>query len=373
MIFQEKNLKSFDFLLLFLVVALSVIGIILVGSATKVNVTGVSNTADKQKILLMCGFILLFIASFLDLDFLCRFYIPIYILNVLLLLFVLLFAADDGTNVNRWIGIGSFGIQPSEFSKIFMILFMAKIIDKNQENINNYKTLLILAILILIPVFLIYEQPSLSAAIVVGMVSCIMMFLGGVKYDIILILCAVALIFVSFVYVDAHLENHIIIDKILQPYQIERIVGTSTDQTGYSIQAIASGQLIGKGLYNGEVNQLNYLSESHTDFIFSVLSEEFGFIGSVGVLFITLIIVIKCMYTATKASTNIGKLICAGTGAMIGFQSFLHVGVGIGILTNTGVAYPFLSNGGSSLWINMIAIGFVLNVGMTQKSQNSQF
>ncbi len=369
MFFQSKNLKSLDFSLLFLVLTLSVIGVILVGSATKVNVTGFSTTMNKQKILLLSGFILLTMSAFLDIELLCKFYIPIYLLNIFLLLFVLLFTTDDGTGVNRWIGIGGFGIQPSEFSKIFMIIFMAKIVDIKKDEINEPKTIIMLAILILIPVLLIYEQPSLSAAIIVFAVSSIIMFLGGVKYDLILILGAIALILVSFIYVDAHLENHILVDKILQPYQIERIVGTSKDQTNYSIQAIASGQLTGKGLYNGEVNQLNYLSESHTDFIFSVLSEEFGFIGSVGVLLMTLIIVLKCMLVATKANTYVNKLICAGTGAMIGFQAFFHVGVGVGILPNTGVAYPFLSTGGSSLWINMIAIGFVLNIGMSQNSQ----
>ncbi len=366
---QSKNLKSFDFLLFVLVLTLAIIGVVLVGSATKINITGQSSTMDKQLILLFLGLILLFLSAFVDYQFVCKFYIPIYILNICLLLFVLLFTEDDGTGVNRWIGIGGFGIQPSEFSKIFMILFMAKIIDLKQQEINEFPVLALLIGLILLPVLLIYKQPSLSAAIVVFAVSCSILFLGGVKYEYILIAGGLALIFVSFVYVDAHLENHIIVDKFLKPYQIARIVGTSKDQTGYSIQAIASGQLMGKGLYNGEVNQLNYLSESHTDFIFSVLSEEFGFVGSVGVLLLTGVIVLRCVYTGINSPTNLGRLICAGVGAMIGFQAFFHIGVGVGLLPNTGVAYPFLSTGGSSLWINMMGIGFVLNVGMSQKSQ----
>lgn len=369
MIFQKKNIKSLDFLLLFLVLGLAIFGVVLVGSATKMNVTGQSSTYDKQKILLLCGIVLLILAAFVDLDLLCKFYIPIYILNIALLLFVLLFTEDDGTGVNRWIGIGGFGIQPSEFSKIFMILFMAKLIDNKKDKINEFPTLILVLVLMLIPVFLIYEQPSLSAAIVVGVVGCAMLFLSGIKYEYILIAGALAIISVSFIYVDAHLENHIIVDKILQPYQIERIVGTSQDQTNYSIQAIASGQLSGKGLYNGEVNQLNYLAESHTDFIFSVLSEEFGFIGSVSVILVTFIIVLKCMLISYGANTDLERLISAGVGSMIGFQAFFHVGVGVGILPNTGVAYPFLSTGGSSMWINFIAIGLVLNIGMSQKNQ----
>lgn len=366
---KNRSFRNFDFLLFFVVIAVGIMGITLVGSATKVNITGSSSEMNKQIILFLLGIVLLLLAAFIDYQFIVKFYISIYILNICLLLFVLLFGKDDGTNVNRWIGIGSFGIQPSEFSKIFMILFMAKFIDIKKEYINDFKTLAFAIVLIAIPAFLIFKQPSLSASIVVFIVSCAMLFLGGVKYSYFLTALAIAIIVVSFVYVDANLENHILVDKILKDYQIDRIVGTSKDQTNYSIQAIASGQLNGKGLYNGDVNQLNYLSESHTDFIFSVLSEEFGFIGSITTLSLVFFIVLKCMITAQNSATNVGRLIAAGVGTMIGFQAFFHVGVGTGLLPNTGVAFPFLSTGGSSLWINMIGIGLVINVSMTQKNQ----
>lgn len=365
---NNRNFRNFDFVLFLLVITIAIIGIILVGSATKVNLTGQSSSMNKQIILFICGLVLMFLATFIDYQIIAKCYIPIYAINILLLLFVLFFGKDDGTNVNRWIGIGGFGIQPSEFSKIFMILFMAKFIDLKQEAINEPKMLAFAMFLIVIPVLLIFKQPSLSAAIVVFIVSCAIMFLGGVKYSYFLVAGAVAIIVVSFIYVDAHLENHIVVDKILKEYQIERIVGTSKDQTNYSIQAIASGQLKGKGLYNGEVNQLNYLAESHTDFIFSVFAEEFGFIGSVGIIALIFTIVLKCMVIAQNSLTNVGRLISAGVGTMIGFQTFFHVGIGTGILPNTGVAFPFLSTGGSSLWINMIGIGLVLNVGMTRKN-----
>lgn len=366
---QNRNLKNFDFSLLFLVVIAAIIGIVLVGSATKVNLTGYSSQMEKQKILFILGLVLLFLATFIDYEFITRFFIPIYLLNICLLVFVLFFGSDDGTNVNRWIGIGAFGIQPSEFSKIFMILFMAKFIDIKKESINEFKTLAVLIGLILLPTMLIFKQPSLSASIIVFAVSCTMLFLGGVKYNYFLTAGAIGILVISFIYVDAHLPNHIIIDKVLKEYQIQRIVGTSKDQTNYSIAAIASGQLTGKGLYNGEVNQLNYLSESHTDFIFSVLSEEFGFIGSVSMLTLIFVIVIKCMLIAQNSATDVGRLISAGVGSMIGYQAFFHVGVGTGLLPNTGVAFPFLSTGGSSLWINMIGIGLVLNVSLSQKKR----
>ncbi len=361
-----RNYRSFDFILLGLVIILSIIGIVLVGSATKINLVGTSDAYEKQKMLFLTGAVLLFFSAFINYEFICKFYIPIYIVNIIFLLYVLLFTSDDGTGVNRWIGIGAFGIQPSEFSKIFMILFMSTFINKNKDSINDVKMIFIIAILVIIPVGLIYKQPSLSASVIVFVVSASIIFIGGLNYKIVVTCLAFGVVVVAFVYFDAHLENHILIDKILEPYMIERIIGSSMDQTNYSIQAIASGQLSGKGLYQGSVNQLNYLSMSHNDFIYSVLGEEFGFIGSVTVLVLTLLIVLKCTITAYKANTFLGTLIASGVGAMIGFQAFFHIGVGIGLLPNTGVAYPFMSTGGSAMWINMIGIGLVINVGMSR-------
>ncbi len=359
--------KAFDFILLGLVIILSIIGIMLVGSATRINLIGITGGAyEKQKILFLMGCVLLLLSAFINYEFICKFYIPIYILNLMFLVYVLLFTSDDGTGVNRWIGFGSFGIQPSEFSKIFMILFMSKFIDKHRDKINNFWMIIIMAILIIIPVGLIYKQPSLSASLIVLTVSASILFIGGLNYKLTITAITIGIVCVSFVYFDAHLEEHIFIDKILSPYMIDRITGASTDQTNSSIQAIASGQLSGKGLYQGSVNQLNYLSMSHNDFIFAVLGEEFGFTGSVAVIAITTLIVLKCLITAYSSNTFLGKLIASGVGVMIGFQAFFHIGVGIGLLPNTGIAYPFMSTGGSALWINMIGIGLVINVGMSR-------
>ena len=135
-------------------------------------------------------------------------------------------------------------------------------------------------------------------------------------------------------------------------------------QTKNSIWAIGSGGLNGKGLYQGTINQLSYLPESHNDFIFSVIGEEFGFIGCIAVLAIMLLIILRCIFIANRAYDNIGKYIVSGIAGMFAFQVFVNVGVATGLLPNTGMPFPFLSYGGSSIWMNMTAIGLVLNVGM---------
>lgn len=358
-----RDLKSFDFILFLLCILLGIIGIILISSATRANILGITDETISQIIWLTTGTIILFFASFIDYRFISKFYIPIYVLNIVLLILVFLLG-DNIRGTQRWLSIGSFTIQPSEFSKLFMIIFLSKFISKRYDSINTIKVLFVTFCLIALPVSLIFIQPALSACLVVFIVSVFILYVGGLSYKIVLPAAIIGITIIGFILYDAHLENHIIIDKILTTYQIGRITGESMDQTLFSIKAIASGQLIGKGMFNGSVNQLNYLSDSHNDFIFSVLCEEFGFIGAIFVLFLILLLILRCLYIGFTAKTLEGTLICTGVATMIGFQTFFNVGVGTGLLPNTGMPFPFLSSGGSSLWITMTCIGLVINVGM---------
>ena len=135
-------------------------------------------------------------------------------------------------------------------------------------------------------------------------------------------------------------------------------------QTEKAINAIGAGQLHGKGLYQGTLNQLSYLPEPHNDFIFSVIGEEFGFIGCVIVLLLLLFIIFRCILIAVSIRDLFSQLIVVGVAGMIAFQTFVNVGVATGIMPNTGMSLPFVSYGGSSMWTNMAAIGLVLNIGM---------
>jgi len=364
---SKKNLLLIDFILIFLVFAVSVFGIILIGSATKINVLGGNGEFESQIMWFITGIFFMIAAAFIDYHFICKFYIPIYIVNIILLVLVLFFGYGKG-DVSRWI----FGIQPSEFSKIFMILFLAKYVDKNQEVINKFKTLSVVFIATIIPTVLIKAQPSLSASLVTIAIMLVILFVGNLSKKYILIALAVIIPIATIFFIDLFSENQSVLRLFLEDYHIGRILSAINPdwsdplyyQTRNSIWAIGSGALNGKGLYRGTVNQLSYLPESHTDFIFSVMGEEFGFIGCITVLVIMLLIILRCLFIANRAIDNMGKLIVSGIAGMFAFQVFVNVGVATGLLPNTGMPFPFLSYGGSSMWVNMIAVGFVINVGL---------
>ena len=178
-------------------------------------------------------------------------------------------------------------------------------------------------------------------------------------------------------YLDLISEHHRILSLFLNEYQIDRILplvnpdlsSSNYYQTKNSIWAIGSGQLRGKGLYNGTINQLSYLPYSHNDFIFSVVGEEFGFLGCLGVLAVMFVIISRCIKISLTSEDNLGALVAGGVAGMLCFQTFVNVGVATGILPNTGMPFPFMSYGGSAMWVDMICIG--LSVGM--KKPKSMF
>ena len=369
-----RRFESFDFILVILVLAITAAGIVIVGSATRINL-GYSRTSfETQIIWAATGFALLLAAAFVDYNFIARFYIPIYVVNILLLVLVL-FLDRTTRGVTRWLRIGSFGIQPSEFAKLFMIIFMAKFIDNNREKINNIFVYLSVLALISIPAVLIYIQPSLSATVVVLVTGVFLLYVGGLSYKKIIVSLLVVLPIIAFVYFDVQSDRPLLLEyRILREYQFDRLqlaLNPTYDpdayrQTQNSLHAIGSGMLTGKGLFGGPINQAGYIYSSYSDFLFSVIGEEFGFLGCMAVLIVMFLIILKCLATAWRAPDLCGKLIASGVACMLFFQTFVNVGVATDIMPNTGMPLPFMSYGGSSMWVNMTAIGLVLNVRMSK-------
>jgi rod shape determining protein RodA len=321
-----------------------------------------------QQVWFAVGFVFMLVAAFVDYHYIASFYIPIYALNILLL--VLVFVLDTDPNPlapSRWINFERIGIpvgiQPSEFCKIFMIIFLAKFIDKKNESINNVSVLLLIILSAALPVLLVYLQPSLTVSICIAAMSAIIIFAGNVSYKYVLVVSALAVLFVLFILYDMQRESPFIADKILQGYQEGRF--TVGEQTLLSQESIGSGQLYGKGLYKGR--GIIDLPLSENDFIFAVVGEEFGFMGCVTVLGVMLLIILKCLLIAQHAADLMGKLIASGVAGLLAVQIFINTGVATGLLPNTGITFPFLSAGGSALWVNMMNIGLVLNVGMSKQ------
>ncbi len=365
--------KNLDWYLIIAVVALSIFGIICIGSATHINLGESRSTYYSQIVWVSVGVIIMFIVANVNLEFFSNFYKYIYIFNIILLVAVLLIGTE-ANGATRWIYFGPVGIQPSEFSKIVIIFTLAKVIDKNRQRINNKIILVEVCLFVLIPILLIQKQPSLSASLVLFAILAVELFVAGLDYKYIGIALAIVVPIILFIVWDVLREDPIIIDKILRPHQITRILTflrPEADPDNYyqtlkSISAIGSGQLMGKGLYEGTLNQLSYLPEPYNDFIFSVIGEEFGFIGCVSVLAVQFFIIFRCTLTALNCRDKFLQLVAAGIIGMIAFQTFVNTGVATGMLPNTGMSLPFVSYGGSSMWTNMAAIGLILNINLKQ-------
>jgi len=371
--FREYDFKRYDLFFVALIAVLSIIGIFAIKSATMANIHDSTDIFVKKQIAgLVSGFIIMIIVSLIDYRFVGRFYWVVYGLNIILLIAVL-FIGKSVNNATRWINIGGFTIQPSEFCKVFLIIFLAKFIDKNKERINKPLFILLVIGLVSVPMYLIYKQPNLSTSIIIVSILGVILFISGLKYKYILgtIAILIPIMIVGFWYIQQ--PNQV----LLKEYQVKRIMtavypekATTSEkfQTNNSIQAIGSGKLYGKGMYQGKLNQYNYLPEPQTDFIYSIVGEEFGFIGCSTILMLMLILIIRCLWIAKDTKDLTATIMVIGFTTIISFQTFINVGVVTGILPNTGIPLPFISYGISSLWSNMIGAGLVLNISMQRKA-----
>lgn len=366
--FTKFRLKDYDFGLALMVIALSVIGVIAIGSAEE-------SLQTKQMIGVAGGIVLMVVLSFVDYSLLIKLNWAIYALNIVLLLAVK-FSGDEGRlGAQRWLEIGGLRFQPSETAKILLILFFAQFIMKYKEKLNTIRVIASCIVLVLIPWYLIFDQPDLSTSIVVIMVFCVIMFAGGISFKLVFGVLAVAIPAAALL-ISLALQPD---SDFLKDYQKNRILAFinpeeySTDdayQQLNSRMAIGSGGLEGKGYKNNEITSVkngNFISEAQTDFIFAVIGEEFGFRGCVVVIVLLVGISLECISVARKAKDTGGTIIAAGVGGLILLQGFLNIGVATFLLPNTGLPLPFVSYGLTSLWSLFMGIGFVLNVRLQAK------
>lgn len=361
------RLKDFNFSLLIFVLALTSLGIMVIGSA-KQSVQG------KQIIGLFIGLAALIVVSMIDYVWILNMQWILYGATVVMLLAVRFFGKDVN-GATRWIDFGFTTFQPSELAKILLVLFFAKFIMNHQDEMKKPITIVKAVLLLAVPCLLIYKQPDLSTTISIAMVFCVIMYIGGLSYKFIGI---VLLITIPTIVILLSIIIHSDVD-ILQGYQETRILAWlqpekySSDeayQQNNSIMAIGSGRLTGKGLNNNTTTSVkngNFILEPQTDFIFAIVGEELGFVGCCIVIGLLLLIVIQCLRIGMKAPDMGGRIICCGVGAQIGIQSFINISVATGLFPNTGIPLPFVSYGMSSLVSMFIGIGLVLNVGLQQK------
>lgn len=367
---KQYRLRDYNFRLVIFLIGLTFTGVLLVGSAEPA-------LRNKQFFGMMLGAAIMLIVSLMDFSWILNFYWILYGCNVILLLSVWIFGTESN-GASRWLRIGGFQFQPTELSKILIVMFFARFFMEHEENLNTLRTLVQTAILAAIPLMLIFSQPDLKNTITVVILICIMLYLAGLSYKIIggaiLIIVPLVVVFL-FIVVQPN-------QKLIKDYQRDRIMtflhseeeeySDDVIQQNNSVMAIGSGQLTGKGLNNNEVasaNKGNFVSESQTDFIFSVAGEELGFIGSAAILIVLFLIICECIRTGWKAKDLSGKLICCGVASIIAVQGFINICVATGIAPNTGTPLPFVSYGLSSMVSLYTGMGLVLNVGL-QKNRD---
>lgn len=364
---KPYHLKDVKFGLVISVIAISIIGVMVIGSA-KQAVQG------RQIIGLVAGVILMIILSMIDYVWLLNFYWILYGINIIALVCIKLF----GTNVNgaqRWIDIGVTNFQPSELSKILVVVFFAKFLMNHEDDLSSAATILKAVGLIAPTLILIVLQPDLSTTLSIALVFCAMMYLAGLSYrfigTLIAILVPVTIIFISIVVQPNQPFLHDYQQKrILAWLEPQKYASDEAYQQNNAIMAIGSGQLTGKGLNNNTTTSVkngNFISEPQTDFIFAIVGEELGFVGCCIVIGLLLLIVVQCILIGLRAQDLAGRIICCGVAAQIGFQSFINIGVATGILPNTGIPLPFVSYGLTSLISLYMGIGIVLNIGLQPK------
>lgn len=362
--YQLKNLKIS---LIILVMALSVVGILVVGSAKP----GLQN---RQIFGVIAGAVIMMITAFIDYNWIINFYWLIYIVNIVLLILVKLIGKEVN-GAQRWIDLGFTTFQPSDLTKIFTILFFAKFLMDHEEDINEPKNI-IKAVLLMAPsLVLILRQPNLSNTICLTALFCMLMFLGGLSYKFIRNTLLIVVPLAAIVFFVAIQPNQPFLEKyqqnrILSWLEPDKYADAEALQQLNALMAIGSGQATGKGLNNKQATSVkngNFIPEPQTDFIFAIIGEELGFVGCCIVIILLLLIVIQCILVGMKAQNLAGQIICGGVAALIGIQSFINISVATRIFPNTGISLPFVSYGLTSLISFFIGIGLVLNVGLQPK------
>ena len=367
---RKYSILDYNFKLLLFIMAAIAFGTVII-----VSVDGTKLT--KQLIGAGVCILGMIIVSLIDYNFICKYYMALYIANIVMLGLVLIIGSgSDSHGASRWFAISdSFTIQPSEFAKIILIICTAVFLEKHSDDLNTLKTLLKLAVFLAVPIGLIFAEPDLSTTICICATLFVAIFIGGLSLKLIGIAVLILIPCFGGFFWYIQQEN---LPQILSTYQRNRILGhmygseygSTQDQQNNSIMAIGSGQLTGKGINSSDVatvKDTNLVSEQQTDFIFSAVGEELGFIGSVIIIAILLLIVLQCIRVARRSSDKKGMYIATGMAALVSIQAFINIGVATSILPNTGLPLPFISYGLSSLVSLCAGMGMVLNINLQKK------
>jgi rod shape determining protein RodA len=354
-------LRRLDWVLLLAAGGLVVYGLWAVAGITRFDVEGDEGYyVTRQAIAAGIGFVGFLVALLIDPDVYRRAQKPLYVATLLgmLLVFPL---ADETRGSRRWIDIGPFQFQPSEFGKLLFVLALAGFLADRIRRIDEPRVVLQALGLALVPILLVFEQPDLGTALVYGAALVACLFIAGIRWGhLALLIGTVALIASSVVWFlpSAGVE-------VLEPYQAARLNFTNLEEdpsgTAYnqrqSITAVGAGGLDGRGVEGATQTRLDYLPEHHTDFVFAALAEQRGFFGAALLLCLYLLVVWRGLRVITVSRDAFGAIVAGGIVIALLFQIFVNVGMTMGVAPVTGIPLPFVTVGGSSMVVNVVAIG----------------
>ncbi|WP_313992357.1 rod shape-determining protein RodA [uncultured Selenomonas sp.] len=365
MILSKRLLRRTDLALIAAAAAIVIMSLVIIGSATHVNTPSEERYwfVQRQGISILVDIALAAFLMNFDYKILQRYGNHFYVFNLILLLLVML-VGQTALGAQRWIALGPISIQPSEFSKLIMIVALAAMLEKRGGRIQTLTDLAPIAAYVGVPFLLVLKQPDLGTSLVFLAIFFGMVFIAGVRLRLL------------FGILGTGLAALPVLWHFLKDYQKMRIMvfmDPNVDPLGagyHIIQskiAIGSGMLFGKGLFGGTQSQLNFLPENHTDFIFSVVGEELGFVGCAVLLLLYLVILWRGIRIAQDASDLFGRLLAVGITSMIAFHVLVNVGMTMGIMPVTGIPLPLMSYGVSSLTTNVMAIAILLNIQLRRQ------
>ena len=359
--------RKIDSTLFLTVLGLGVICLMIIGSATHANIEGYPGRYDfiiKQGFFFIIGILISGMAMKYDYRDLYKWAPALFVINALFLLIVK-FAGTSALGAQRWIQLGPFTLQPSEFSKLFMIICLARLLSNKDREYTTWKSLLPVAGLMILPTVLIFVQPDLGTSLVFAAITFGMLYVCGLRMKL------VKQAFLGLVVIFPVLWFLVLHDY--QKMRLMVLINPNVDPFGSGYHVIQSkisignGGFIGQGLFAGTQSQLNFLPENHTDFIFSVVGEELGFVGAIFVLFLYFLLFYRALIISKSANDSFGGLLAAGIFSMWLFQVFINVGMTLGIMPVTGIPLPFMSYGGSALLMNLFCAGILMNIYLRRK------
>lgn len=347
--------NKLDYLLITAAVVIIFFGFLAIASASGSGGTKITPELMKQFIYFLIGIPLLIIMAAVDYEFWGKNYKWLYAINILLLVLVLFpHLGHTSRGAQRWLGIGPLVFQPSEFSKFVMIITIARFLA--DDAIHDAKNLLITLVLFIVPLGLIMKQPDLGTALVLLAILFSLLYAVGVKPFYLLACIAAGVAASPFILHDYQKKRLLI---FLDPESDPQGGGWNLIQSKI---AIGCGKIWGKGLFAGTQGKLKFVPEHKTDFIFTVIGEEMGLIGGIGLILLYLLLLWQGLTISRNARDSFGSLLALGIVTMLAFHIVINIGMTIGVMPVTGIPLPFISYGGSSLITNMMCIGLLISI-----------